>query len=89
MIELLREAKNGRVREAFFDLAVCYEKGVGARKNLRTAAEYYLKAAVLGDKQAFFEVGRCYRYGIGVDNDLRIAKIWLDRAKSLKVYEAR
>ncbi len=67
-----------------YDLAVCYEKGVGVKKNTKKAMEHYLKAALYGDKQSFYEVGRGYYYGIGFKTDKTLAKIWLDKAKELK-----
>lgn len=83
-IPLLRDAANVGHAEAAFDLAVCYEKGVGVSKSKKKAALFYLKAALLGDKQSLYEVGRCYWYGLGVRRDRPIAGVWLDQAASFK-----
>ena len=53
------------------------------RKNLKKAAELYLRAALEGGKQSIYEIGRCYYYGIGVAQDRSIARAWLDRAEKL------
>ena len=78
--ESFLKASNDNHPEACFDLAKCYEEGIGVNKNLNNAFESYLKAALLGDKQALYEVGRCYYYGIGVKKDARLATLWLDIA---------
>ena len=80
---LLKQAAQGAVASANYDLAVSHENGIGVRKNEKRAFELYLTAALLGDKSAFFETGRCYFYGIGTKQDRRTAKIWLTRAKQL------
>lgn len=79
-IPLLREAANAEHAEAAYDLAVCYEKGIGLKKSEKNAALFYLKAALFGDKQSIYEVGRCYWYGLGVERDRSIARAWLNRA---------
>ncbi|HEV7920158.1 MAG TPA: tetratricopeptide repeat protein [Thermoanaerobaculia bacterium] len=84
-VALLREAAEGDVPDAVYDLAVCYEQGEGVARNERRAVELYVKAALLGEKQSVYEVGRCYYYGIGVEKNRRIARVWLDRAKQLRV----
>jgi uncharacterized protein len=66
----------------FFDLAVCYEKGVGVKRNYKKGFECYLNAALLGDKQAVYEVGRCYYYGIGISKNINISRIWLKHAEA-------
>ena len=86
--KLIRVAADANVVDALFDLAVAYETGVGVRKNLKLAARHYLRAALHGSDQATFEVGRCYYYGIGFERDRPAAKIWLDRAEELGIYES-
>lgn len=87
-LELLQQAASENVPGALFDLAVCYEKGEGLTKNLRTAMEYYLRAALNGDDQSVYEVGRGYHYGIGFEKDRKLSEIWFDRAEALGVYES-
>ncbi|WP_156909309.1 tetratricopeptide repeat protein [Ottowia thiooxydans] len=86
-IKLLKTAAGADIDDAHFDLAYCYEVGLGIRKNLRTAYRHYLAAALNGDEEAHAEVGRCLYYGIGVNRDRKIADIWLRRADALGVTE--
>jgi len=83
-----REAADGNISDALFDLAVAYETGAGAPKSLRTAYGFYLRAALAGDLQAPYEVGRLVYYGIGVSKDRRAAKIWLDHAGRVEKQQA-
>ena len=73
--------------DALYDLAVCYEKGIGRHLSKKKAFEYYTRAALAGDKQAHQEIGRMYYYGIGVKRDRRLASAWLDKAKELGIDE--
>jgi uncharacterized protein len=68
-------------KDAYYDLAVCYEKGIGVKKNYKVAFDCYLNAALLGDKQALYEIGRCYYYGVGVPKNISTSKIWLKHAE--------
>jgi TPR repeat protein len=85
---LLRKAASAGSRDAMFDLAVSYEGGLGVQKSEKKAYEYFLGAALRGDGKAIFNVGRCTYYGIGVPRDRRVARLWLDRASELGVYES-
>jgi uncharacterized protein len=76
-VELLKVACDKNIPDAHFDLAVCFEKGKGIKKNLREAFLSYLRAFCLGDKDAAYEIGRCYYHGLGVKADKEIGKIWL------------
>jgi uncharacterized protein len=80
-VEFLTDAANENVKEALYDLAVCYEKGVGVEKDKFKAFLLYLKASLLGEEQSLYEVGRCYYYGLGIEKNVKIARIWLDLAK--------
>lgn len=48
-VKLLRLAADADVAYACFDLAVCYQKGEGVKKDCSRAAKYYLRAFLLGD----------------------------------------
>jgi uncharacterized protein len=87
-VRLLKQAVKAKIPKAYFDLAVCYEKGAGTKKNDQKAIEHYINAALTGDAQAIHAVGRCYWHGIGRDRDRRVAKIWLDRAHELGYRQA-
>jgi TPR repeat protein len=84
-IELLKQAAEQNIPDALYDLAVCYEKGAGARKSEHKAFHLYVRAALWGDKQSVYEVGRCLFYGIGTRRDRRLADVWFARAEALGV----
>ncbi|KIC91310.1 hypothetical protein OI18_22405 [Flavihumibacter solisilvae] len=81
-VKYLKKAALLNFREAFYDLAVCYELGEGVKKNEKKAFEYYLKAALMGNKTAIHEVGRCYYYGIGIEKNRAISKIWIKQSET-------
>jgi uncharacterized protein len=80
-VNLLKVACDKNIPSAHFDLAICFEKGKGVKKNLREAFLHYLRASRLGDKDAAYEVGRCYYYGLGIKADKVIGDIWLNGFK--------
>ena len=80
-VEYFLRAIEGNNSSAYLDLAICYEKGVGVKKNYKRAFVCYLNAALLGDKQSLYEVGRCYYYGIGVSKNINISSTWFKHAK--------
>ncbi|WP_116004323.1 MULTISPECIES: tetratricopeptide repeat protein [unclassified Simplicispira] len=84
-VALLKEASKADIPSAHFDLAVCYEKGSGVRRNNKLAYRHFLAASLYGDNDAYGEVGRCLYYGIGIDRDRKAAKIWLRRARMMGV----
>ena len=47
------------------NLGVMYEKGRGTRKNMKLAAQWYLKAAAGGDANAMNNIGWFYETGRG------------------------
>ncbi|MCV6615696.1 MAG: sel1 repeat family protein, partial [Cellvibrionaceae bacterium] len=73
--------------DAVYDLACSFELGEGCSQDLARAYKYYVKAAILGDRQAIYEVGRCLYYGIGTREDTVAADIWLDIAEDLGIEE--
>jgi TPR repeat protein len=80
---LLLIAAKADIPEAHWDLAIMYKKGEGVDANVRTAHEWYLRAAIRGDRHAVYQMGIAYAYGEGVAADRTIADIWLDRAEEL------
>lgn len=84
-IEHWKTAALNNVPEAFFDLAVSYEMGLGVTKNDSKAFNHYLQAAVCGDAQAHQEVGRLYYYGIGVKKDKETGLFFFEVAKAMGI----
>ncbi|WP_243350388.1 tetratricopeptide repeat protein [Stenotrophomonas acidaminiphila] len=72
-VSLFRQAAENDVAEAAFDLAVCYEKGEGVRKDLSKAAAFYLRALRCGDESAAEELRRMFYWGFGVEKNRMIA----------------
>lgn len=79
-VRLLKEAAAANVSDALFDLAVCYERGVGVNQSDKRAALLYLRSALLGDKQAARAIGKLYWHGQGVKRDRAVARVWLESA---------
>jgi len=84
-VSLLKQAANANHPDALHDLAVCYAKGAGIKQSEKRAVQYYLRAAVHGDKQSAYEVGRCYWHGLGVTRDRNVARVWLDYAEKFDI----
>ncbi|WP_139429172.1 SEL1-like repeat protein [Aeromonas veronii] len=70
----------GQQRRAQYNLGVMYTTGQGVTKNLRTAAEWYLKAAEQGLVAAQFNMGSSYRKGEGVEQSDNKAFEWYLKA---------
>ncbi|GBC21857.2 kinase-like domain-containing protein [Rhizophagus irregularis DAOM 181602=DAOM 197198] len=62
------------------NLAICYENGIGTKKDLEKAFDLYQKAAENGDKEAQFNLGVCYEVGIGIEKDEVKASYWYQKA---------
>lgn len=73
-VALFKIAADHDVADAAFDLAVCYEKGEGARRDLAKAAAFYLRAWHCGDTSAVYELRRMFYWGIGVTKNRAIAE---------------
>lgn len=73
-------AEQGDAR-AQYRLGRMHEKGRGVWRNLRTAAQWYLKAAHQGNADAQYRLAVAYAYGLGgLDLDETRALMWLCRA---------
>lgn len=60
---------------ACFNVGVSFEAGEGATQNDKQAAVYYLKGAILGDRNCQFEISRCFHHGIGVNKNRMMAQM--------------
>lgn len=70
-------------KKAPLKLADCYLKGVGVKRDRRSAFYWYKTASELEDKAAFYPLGLCYAMGIGTKLDFKLAKKNLMRAREL------
>ncbi|MFT6899044.1 MAG: TPR repeat protein [Paraglaciecola sp.] len=66
------------VGEAFFNLAILEEDGLGTPKNLPKAISYYKSAANAGSRSAMYRLGLLYSNG--VNKDLNHARHWMEKA---------
>ena len=57
--------------QAQYNYGVMLEKGRGVSGDVEAAAQWYLKAALLGDAKAQFNLGVLYYEGRGVRRDLK------------------
>ena len=67
---------------AQFSVAIAYEDGVGAKKDLKQAFDWYSKAAKQGHEGAQYKVGVFYEKGMGVKKDPKLAMEWYKKAAS-------
>lgn len=70
-------------------LGIMYEKGLGAKKNIDRAIEWYRKAAEKGLADAQFRLGQLYYIGEDVKRDPKEAAKWLNKAAEQGVAEAQ
>jgi len=67
-----------------FNLALCYEQGIGVNKNMNTAKRLYEIASSLGHAKAFYNLGVIYAQGLGgVHKNFDQAKKLFDKAAEL------
>jgi len=72
------------IPEAHFALGLVYTNGEGGvAVDERAALEWFLRAAIRGDREAMYRVGVAYAYGDGVEADRKLADIWIDRSEEL------
>jgi hypothetical protein len=71
------------VAEAQFDLGVLYAQGLGVRRDLTEAVNWYRKAAQQGNAEAEFALGQLFSRGWGVPRDEADALRWFQMANSV------
>lgn len=72
-----------------FNLAICYEQGMGVKKNLKTAKRLYEIASHLGHAKALYNLGVFHAQGLGGANkDSRQAQQYFEQAAELGNSEA-
>lgn len=72
---LMEEAGNDN-RAAVFEIGMLYENGVGVKKDMDMASEFYLRAAELGMNEAQRKIAGWYERGEYFQRDLVKAMIW-------------
>jgi hypothetical protein len=67
---------------AQFSVAIAYEDGVGTKKDLKQAFDWYSKAATQGHEGAQYKMGTFYDKGMVVKKDTKVAMDWYKKAAS-------
>ncbi len=75
--------------EAQYQLSVCYDRGIGVRRNITEAAKWCQMAAFGGHAKAQSEIGYCYEYGQGVVRNIKEAVSWYEMASAQGNIEAK
>lgn len=90
---LLKKAKGGLFSKgdakAKYELGVAYESGRGVAKDVKTACEWYRRAAEQGNAWAQANLGWMYLLGLGVEQDEEIASEWYARADEVLEPDSR
>lgn len=61
---------------SMYNVAHCYEEGMGVEKDLGKALYWYTRAADLGNCYAQNSLGYMYEEGLGVEQDEEMAVGW-------------
>ena len=85
----LRQAASQGHTEAQYQLSVCYDRGIGVRRNITEAAKWCQMAAFGGHAKAQSEIGYCYKYGQGVVRNIKEAVSWYEMASAQGNIEAK
>lgn len=74
---------------AAYNLGVCYEEGIGIKKNLKMAYECYLLASSLGHAKASYNVGVYHARGLAdLPKNRKAARQYFREAAKLGLNEA-
>ncbi|PLX37508.1 MAG: hypothetical protein C0606_04180 [Hyphomicrobiales bacterium] len=78
-LALRQDAADGNA-DAQFEVAARYTNGQGVAQDLKTASEWYERAASQGNGPAQYRLGSLYEKGTGVAKDVTKARLWYERA---------
>ena len=79
-VEWFTKAAEQGLKDAQFNLGLCYDKGQGVAQNYAEAVKWYTKAAEQGDARAQYNLGFCYDNGQGVAQNYAEAVKWYTKA---------
>ena len=74
---------------ALFELAYCYEEGLGIIADINKAFDLYTQSAELGYADAEYELAICYEKGKGIKKNLSKAIMWYEKAANNGIVEAQ
>lgn len=84
-----RAAVGGRNPQAQHALAVMLERGIGGKKDMREALQWYRKAAANGYAPALLNLGFIYVKGVSVPQNFKKARDYFERAAASNLAEAQ
>jgi len=67
--------------EAEYDLGLLYAKGLGVKRDLQVAQQWYEAAALQGNAQAEYSLGQMYAQGWGIPANDASALRWMEMAR--------
>ncbi|GGE98106.1 hypothetical protein GCM10011404_34060 [Sphingomonas prati] len=80
-VSMLKKLANSNVAEAVFDLAIAYDYGRQVRRNEKKAFSFYMRAALLGDRESCSQLAQFFKEGKIVDANPVVASAWERRAQ--------
>ena len=87
--ELWKQAAIHKHVRSMFYLGACYDNGLGTRKNLRKAFNWYLLAAEAGHRDSQFNIGYFYQSGELFPVNHAIKVFWYKKAAKQGLYDAQ
>ncbi|WP_312797908.1 peptidoglycan-binding protein, partial [Tianweitania sp.] len=76
----LREAAQAGDIKAFFEIGTRYAEGRNGEPDMKSAADWYVRAADRGFAPAQYRIGNFYEKGVGVERDLTKAKALYEKS---------
>ena len=67
------ESDNVNRADAAYKIGLCHLKGLGVKKDEKTAFDWFSSASRLGSPEALYMLGECCYFGVGTDKDEAIA----------------
>lgn len=83
-----REAAQGGIANARYNLGVLHHQGIGLEQNVQEAIRWYDSAAKLGHPEAQYNLGIAYVEGVGVAYDPKQAAMYFQQAATQGIMEA-
>jgi len=79
-LKLLKRSAQSNIAEASFDLAYAYDSGLIESESGCEAFEYYMRAALLGDRASCEQISEYFRSGEIVPCSSLLSELWLQRS---------
>lgn len=83
ILELLEDASNNDVPDAYYSLGILYDNGTFVEKDIEKAFKYFEKGAKLNEMNSLFVLGCYYKNGLHVKKNHKKATYYLKKAIDL------